>query len=80
MMTTDAHTYSNRCLYYGAIKLVPVFTDYYPLDQEKYRDMWHVPGRTIMSTQALVTLATRKKVAISIVEQEGVSTSTTRLN
>jgi hypothetical protein len=79
-MTTDAHVYSSRRLYYGPIKLVPFFADYYPYNQERYKDMWHVPGRTIMSTDALVTLATIKKVTISIVEQEGVSTSTTRLN
>ena len=79
-MTTDANSYSSRNLYYGPLKLVPVFADYYPYNQEKYEDMWHVPGRTIMSTDALVTLATRRKVAVSIVEQEGISTSTTRLN
>ena len=79
-MTLLTHLCSNRRLYYGSIELVPVHADYYPFDQEKYRDMWHVPGRTIMSTDALVTLATRKGVAVSIVEQEGISTSTTRLN
>ena len=79
-MTTNVNSYSSRHLYFDNLKLVPVSTNYYPFDQEKYRDMWHVPGRTIMSTDALVTLANKKRVAISIVEQEGVSTSTTRLN
>lgn len=79
-MTTDVHQYSDRRLVFDNIKLVPVLTNYYPFDQEKYRDMWHVPGRTIMSTDALVTLANKKKVAVSIVEQEGIVTSTTRLN
>lgn len=77
---TDVHQYSDRRLMFDNIKLVPVSTNYYPFDQEKYRDMWHVPGRTIMSTDALVTLANKKKVAVSIVEQEGIVTSTTRLN
>jgi len=79
-MTTDVHQFSDRRLIFDNIKLVPVSTNYYPFDQEKYRDMWHVPGRTIMGTDALVTLANTKKVAISIVEQEGIVTSTTRLN
>jgi hypothetical protein len=79
-MSSDVHVYSSRRMYYGPIKLVPVFADFYPYNQERYEDMWHVPGRTIMSTDALVTMATRRKVAVSIVEQEGVSTSTTRLN
>ena len=70
----------NRALYYDNMKLVPVQTDWYPFDQEKYRDMWHIPGRTIMSTEALVTLATRRGIAVSIVEQEGIQTQTTRLN
>lgn len=79
-MTTDVHQFSDRRLIFDNIKLVPVSTNYYPFDQEKYRDMWHVPGRTIMSTDALVTLANKKRVAVSIVEQEGIVTSTTRLN
>ncbi len=80
-MTTDVHQYSDRRLVFDNIKLVPVFVEYtHPYNQEKYRDMWHVPGRTIMSTDALVTLANKKRVAVSIVEQEGITTSTTRLN
>ncbi len=71
----------NRALYYDGIKLVSVYRpDVYPYTKDKYRDMWHVPGRTIMSTDALVTLATRRGFAIAIVEQEGIHTQTTRLN
>ena len=79
-MTTNVHFYSNRHLIYGNIKLVPVYAPYYPYDQPRYADMWHVPGRTIMSTDALVILATRKGIAVSVVEQSGISTQTTRLN
>lgn len=78
-MTTDVHQYSDRRLIFDNIKLIPVSADlHHPWHRNK--DMWHVPGRTMMSTDALVTLANTKKVAISIVEQEGIVTSTTRLN
>ena len=80
-MTTDVHQYSDRRLVFDNIKLVPVAADAHrPWHTEEYKDMWHVPGRTIMSTDALVTLANKKRVTISIVEQEGIATSTTRLN
>jgi hypothetical protein len=79
-MSTSHLQYSDRRLIYGNIQLVSVYADYYPYNQERYEDMWHVPGRTIMSTDALVTLATRKGIAVSIVEQEGINYQTTRLN
>ena len=71
----------NRRMNYGSIQLVPVAADTHrPWHTEEYKDMWHIPGRTIMSTDALVTLATRKGIAVSIVEQEGINHQTTRLN
>ena len=70
----------HRRLYYDGIKLVPVAADYYPYDQERYRDMWYVPGRTIMSTDALVALATERGVTVMMSEFEGVSVQTTRFN
>ena len=72
--------FSSERLYFGSIKLVPVAAPYFPYNLDRYKDHWHIPGRTIMSTDALVTLANKRGVAVSIVEQRGPSTETTRLN
>ena len=71
---------AGRRLNYDGIKLVPVATDWYPFNQPQYADKWHVPGRVIMSTSELVSLATSRGIVVTLTEYEGVATHTTRLN
>lgn len=78
--TATEHVYQGSHLYFGNIKLVPYFQDYYPFDRIEYRDMWHVPGRRVMSTDALVTRATKLGITVTLTEYQGVATQTTRLN
>ena len=78
--SASRYFYESRRLNYGSIKLVPVAADYYPYDQERYKDMWHIPGRQYMSTEALVILATKRGITVTMSEYVGVNTQTTRLN
>ncbi len=81
--TTSAERYNMRYrrLNYGSITLVPVCDrEEYPYSAEWNRDMWHIPGRKYMSTDALVKLATKKGITVSIVEHSGVNVELTRLN
>lgn len=82
-MTTTAERYNIRYrrLIYDGIKLVPAYDPASRLySDESYRDKWHVPGRKIESTAALVSRATRKGIAVSITEHSGLWAETTRLN
>lgn len=81
--TTHAERYNKRYrrLYYGDITLVPVYDrEEPPYNAKCNRDMWHVPGRSIRSTDALVKLATEKGITVSVVECVGANVETTRLN
>lgn len=82
-MTTTAERYNiqYRRLIYDGIKLLPAYDPkMWPYSDESYRDKWHVPGRKIESTAALVSRATRKGITISIIEHSGLWAETTRLN
>lgn len=83
-MTTTAERYSiqYRRLHYGSIKLVPVVRDpmKFPYTQEFYKDMWHVPGRKIESTETLVNRATKKGITVTITEHSGLGAEIVRLN
>ena len=78
--SAERYFWAGRHMFYGSIKLVPVAADWYPYNRSEYADKWYVPGRIIMSTDALVTMATERGVTITITEYKGVSTHTTRLN
>ena len=71
-LLTQNRTYYRR-LNYGAIKLVPVQdgNESYPFTQEKYKDAWHVPGRTINTTAQLVNLANSKGIIVTMTESSG---------
>ena len=70
-----------RRLNYDGIELLPAYDPKtYPYSDESYRDKWHVPGRKIESTAALVNRATRKGITVSITEHSGLWAETTRLN
>jgi hypothetical protein len=81
--TTSAERYNMRFrrLNFGSITLVPVYDrDEYPYSAEWNRDMWHVPGRKYLSTDALVKLATEQGITVSLTESNGTTVETTRLN
>lgn len=77
----DRWNLNYRRLVYDGIPLVPVADrDYYPYDLPRNADKWHVPGRLIMSTDALLQLADRLAVSVKLVEHDGEGIQTTRLN
>lgn len=81
LSTAKRYNFRYRRLHYGSIELVPVADrDSYPYNLERYRNAWHVPGRTIMSTDALVQMAARKGIVVKLSEHSGVDITLTRLN
>ncbi len=72
MTKAERWNLSYRRLHFGDIQLVPVADrDWFPYDAEWNEDKWHVPGRKIMSTEALVKLATKQGVTVTLVEHAG---------
>lgn len=70
-----------RRLNYGSIELVSAYDPtMYPYNHENYRDMWHVPGMEVESTEVLVRRATRKGITVSITEHSGTNVETIKLN
>lgn len=81
LSTAERYNIRFRRLVYGDIKLVPAYDpSRHPFDQEVYRDKWHVPGRKIESTEALVRRATCRSIPVTLVEHSGVNVEMTRLN
>ena len=69
-----------RSLYYGEIRLVPVQTGVYPYLSDAYKDSWHVPGRQIATTEALVKLADKHGITVRVVESSRDGQAMFRLN
>ncbi len=67
----------DQYLSFNGIKLVSVYSDDFPYNRERCKDMWHVPGRTIMDTAALLDLAIQRKVSLNRTEfSDGIATTT----
>lgn len=80
-VTAERYNIQYRRLIYDGIKLLPAYDPTTRLYSDKsYRDKWHVPGRKIESTAALVDRATRRGLTVSITEHSGLWAETTRLN
>ena len=72
---------SYRRLIFGDITLVPFADrDWYPYNLPRYAEMWHVPGRLTMSTDALVSLATKRGLTVTLLEHKGSAAVRTQLN
>ena len=82
MKTIEQRPYYHRRLNYGPITLVPVQdgNESYPFNEAKYKDAWHVPGRTMYTTAQLVDLANSKDITVTMTECTGAGRSTYRLN
>lgn len=66
-------------LTFNGILLVSYYEPYAPYNQEKFKDLWHIPGREIMSTDALITLAEKRQVPLNHTAYSEGTTTTTRL-
>lgn len=73
--------FNYRRLVFGDIELVP-FADRneYPYNTLWNADMWHVPGRRYLSTDALVRLAAKRGLTVTLVERDSSGVVRTQLN
>ncbi len=70
----------SRRLHFGDIALIPVDDSEPPYKHERYGNAWHVPGRTISSTEQLVKLADSRGITVRLTESSLDGSTTIRLN
>ena len=67
----------DQYLMFNGIKLISVYSDEFPYNRERCRDLWYIPGREIMGTDALIDLAIARKVPLNrTVYSDGIATTT----
>lgn len=79
-MTSPAAGQTQRYLNYGGIRLICAFRAEFPHNCLENRDRWHIPGRTIRSTDALVRLANKKGITVVLSEHSARGVRSVRLN
>lgn len=55
----------DQYLTFDGVKLISVYSDEFPFDQERCKEMWYIPGRRIMATGELIGLAVVLKVSLN---------------
>lgn len=70
-----------RALIYGGITLIPVDINLPPycFIRQDFSDAWHVPGRRMMLTAELVSMAQERGIAVVLSERDRSGERTYRL-